>query len=202
MKKAKIIKISPVRIIILIITAVILTAAVTSFITLQLLYQGLVPEGQGITSIHIPLENTSNNVSRETPQELSLEGFQEVSVLVDPMVIYLYRPELGCNRTMTMVTTEAQTYSIQMGLEKRVEFRPLVHDIVKDALDNFGINVLGARIEKLEKNTYYSKLILQHGKSVLTLDSKPSDSIAIAVRSDAPIYINRNLLETYGELFC
>ena len=198
----KIIKISPERMLILIITVVILTAAVTGCMILQFLSQGLAREGQGSMSIQIPLENTSNNVSRETPQELSLEAFHEVNVRVDPMVIYLYRPELGCNRTMTMVTTEAQTYSIQMGLEKKVEFRPLVHDIVKDAFDNFGINVLGAKIEKLEKNTYFSKLILQHGSSVLTMDSKPSDAIAIAVRSDAPIYINRNLLEDYGELFC
>ena len=129
---------------------------------------------------------------------ISLVGFTRVEVTTEPGIIYLTS---GCSQ-LPMTTSETQTYSIQTGLENNIEFRPTAHDVVRDVLENFGIEPLMAKVEKLEDNTYFAKLILQRGNLVLALDSKPSDAIAVAVRFNVPIYIKDELLQIYGQRIC
>lgn len=95
-----------------------------------------------------------------------------------------------------------QAVSIQNGIDKKSEARPNAHDIAKDAFNFFGIKVLQVKITEQRGNSYFSKLILRQGNSILNLDARPSDAMAIAVRVDAPIYINETLLKANGEKVC
>ena len=131
-------------------------------------------------------------------QALSTEGFELVAVDALPMQILL---SSGC-RELTMVTTESQTYSIATGAEGLRPFRPLTHDLIADVLDIYDMKVLLVKIESLEEGTYFAKLFVAQGNKILSLDSKPSDAIAIAVRTDAPVYLNQTLLEQEGEYLC
>jgi bifunctional DNase/RNase len=155
----------------------------------------------------------NTQLSLSSPQQLSsppaitpgpsrdpipLEGYERPEVSVSPSVIYLTS---GC-RQLAMVTTEFQTYSIQNGLDKKIDFRPTVHDVFKDLIENFGMTVKAARIESLEESTYYAKLYVQQGSRILGLDAKPSDSIAVAVRFDAPVYVKSEIMETHGKDIC
>ena len=138
--------------------------------------------------------------SGELPEieALSLNGFVPVNITVIPNIITL---NAGCYE-LAMVTTSAQTVSINSGLEGIRGFRPVTHDLITDIVDMFEMNVLMVKIESLLEGTYFSKVFIMQGKKVLSLDSKPSDAIAIAVRSQAPIYIKQTLIEQEGDYIC
>lgn len=95
-----------------------------------------------------------------------------------------------------------QADSVLNGLAKKIDVRPDTHDLMKDALDNFGIKVLMVRIDDLKNNTFISSLILKEGNKIVSLDSRPSDAIALAVRTDAPIYIKESLMKSNGKYIC
>lgn len=133
-----------------------------------------------------------------TGSPLSLEGFERVEVAVTPSVIYL---TAGC-RQLAMASTDSQTYSIRLGLEKQVDARPTIHDVMKDLVENLGITVRMAKIEDLQDSTYYARLLVQQGERLLGLDSKPSDAVAVAVRFDAPVYVKAGILEAHGKSVC
>jgi bifunctional DNase/RNase len=130
--------------------------------------------------------------------QLSTEGFSRVGVFVEPSIIYLVS---DCYR-LSMTTDEYQTRSIQMGLEGKLGFRPTAHDIIKDILENFGLDVLMVKITDLNQGTYYAKLLIKQGNRILNLDSRPSDAIAIAVRTNASIYIKQDLLDANADKIC
>ena len=129
---------------------------------------------------------------------IALEGFQEVDITVSPSIIYV---TAGC-RQIAMATTSLQTYSIQNGLQGIIDFRPTSHDIFKDLIENTGMRVRLAKIETFADSTYYTKLYVQDSARILALDTRPSDSIAIAVRLGAPIYVADSILDEAGKDIC
>jgi len=129
---------------------------------------------------------------------LSTEGFSRVSIDVSENKIYLFS---GCRR-LTMVTNEFQTESIRKGLEGVLDFRPTSHDMVKNIMDTFGMKPIMVKVTDLNENTYFARLFLVQGSRVLNLDSRPSDAIAIAVRTEMPVYVNQTLMKKHGEKVC
>ena len=99
-------------------------------------------------------------------------------------------------------TESSQAVSIFNGLEKKIDFRPNTHDLMKDTFDSFGIEVLMVRIVDLRNDTFIGNLVLKQGNKIVSLDSKPSDSIALAVRTGAPIFIKENLMKENGKYIC
>ena len=127
-----------------------------------------------------------------------LEGYVPIEVDVTANIIYLTH---NCSQ-MTMITTASQTYSIENGIRGVIDPRPTPHDVMKEVLENWGINVTMARIEKMVEDTYYATLVFEEDNRTLLLDTRPSDSIATAVRFGAPIYINQELLEEQATNIC
>ncbi len=134
---------------------------------------------------------------REIPQ-LSLEGYVEPQINTAGNVIFLTR---GCHR-IAMFTTEQQVASIEAGMAKTRDFRPVTHDLIEDIIDTFGMELMMVKIENVDGSTYYSKILIKQGSRILNLDSRPSDAIAIAVRKDAPVYIKEDLLRDAGTDIC
>lgn len=132
--------------------------------------------------------------------QLSLEGFSRASIELDPGSFSVLLAS-GC-RELSMVTSQEQIYSISMGMEKAMGMRPLPHDLIGNMADEFGIEVLMVKVDSMSEGTYYAKLILKQGNKILNLDSRPSDAIAIAVRTGSPVYIKNELLEQYGRDIC
>lgn len=95
-----------------------------------------------------------------------------------------------------------QAISIQNGKEGKVGERPNSHDLAKDIFNLLGVRVLMVKITELRGNAYFSKIVIQQGKTLLNLDARPSDAIAIALRTNSPIYVKTNLLKTYGKYTC
>jgi bifunctional DNase/RNase len=73
--------------------------------------------------------------------------------------------------------------------------RPLTHDLFASVILGFGGSLKRVVITKVVENTYYAELFIQRGADVITIDARPSDSIAIALRMEASIYTTDELLE-------
>ena len=126
------------------------------------------------------------------------ESFSRVSVSVADDKILL---DAGCYR-LPIFADAKQLDSISRGIKGEIGKRPVTHEIMADSFEFFEINVVMVKITKIENSTYYARLILRRGNNILDIDSRPSDAIALAVRVNAPIYVNDSLLHTYGEKLC
>ncbi|MEX0892880.1 MAG: bifunctional nuclease family protein [Gemmatimonadota bacterium] len=73
--------------------------------------------------------------------------------------------------------------------------RPLTHDLFRSVIRGLGGRLEQVAITRVEENTYYAELRIRRGAEVFTVDARPSDSIAIALRLEAPIYASDELLE-------
>lgn len=73
--------------------------------------------------------------------------------------------------------------------------RPMTHDLTKSILDTLDIKIISIVINNLKENTYYAKIHLSSQGSEVVIDSRPSDAIALALRSSAPIFVSEDVLE-------
>lgn len=132
-------------------------------------------------------------------QYFSTDGFIEANILRvsgDSIVI-------GNNCTAIIATTSSErAQSIEQGIEKKTGERPNTHDTVAQILKSFNITAESVKFNNYDGKYYYSDLILRGGSKVLTLDMMPSDAIAIALRANATIYINKTLLAQIGKKIC
>lgn len=91
---------------------------------------------------------------------------------------------------------EAQ--NILLGLGEVEIPRPLTHDLLLHLLTTLDTRLVRVDIHTLNEGTYYSNLILEHRGRRLEVDARPSDSLALAVRTDCPIFIASELVEESG----
>ena len=73
--------------------------------------------------------------------------------------------------------------------------RPMTHDLTKSILDTLDIKIISIVINNLKENTYYAKIHMSSHGSEVVVDSRPSDAIALALRSSAPIFVSEDVLE-------
>jgi bifunctional DNase/RNase len=74
--------------------------------------------------------------------------------------------------------------------------RPLTHDLLHDAIKNLNATIDKIIIDKLEDNTFHAKIVLKsQSGEIKTIDARPSDSIALAVRAHAPIFVEDDVIK-------
>ena len=73
--------------------------------------------------------------------------------------------------------------------------RPMTHDLLNNVFNSLGTTIERIVISNLEDNTFYAEIIVKRGDEELIIDSRPSDAIALAVRTDAPIFADPEVLE-------
>lgn len=76
--------------------------------------------------------------------------------------------------------------------------RPLTHDLLNATITSLKASVSRILISDLKEKTFFASIILTRGEEVIALDARPSDSIALAVRSGAPIFVAERILEGEG----
>ncbi|MGH7259699.1 MAG: bifunctional nuclease family protein [Nitrospiraceae bacterium] len=84
--------------------------------------------------------------------------------------------------------------SISFALEEVPTPRPMTHDLMKAVLDVVDAKVISVVISDLKDNTYYAKIHLTFEDSEYSIDARPSDAIALALRTKAPIFANEEVL--------
>lgn len=90
---------------------------------------------------------------------------------------------------------KAEASAISFALENIVAPRPMTHDLLKSFMDLFDAKVISVVITDLSENTYYAKIHLLYQDSEFSIDSRPSDAIAIALRADAPVFANEAVMK-------
>ncbi len=88
---------------------------------------------------------------------------------------------------------EAQ--SISMGKANQAPERPQTHDLFISLLDHLDVKVLSVVISKVEEGTFYASLHLLSDDSEFSIDARPSDAIAVALRAKAPIFVKEEILD-------
>ena len=89
-------------------------------------------------------------------------------------------------------TNEASVIALEIsGMTYR---RPLTHDLIRSIMNGFSAKLQKIVVSSLKENTFYAKFyILASEKSIIEIDARPSDSIAMALKMKAPIYITNDL---------
>lgn len=89
----------------------------------------------------------------------------------------------------------AEATSIASAMKQVSMARPLTHDLFYDVLLELGITVQRVTITELKDSTYFSELIMAHGDRIISMDARPSDAIAMALRATAPIFVSQSVLD-------
>jgi hypothetical protein len=105
----------------------------------------------------------------------------------------LLRDSLG--RELRIHVMQDVAYSMSLALSEQPPDRPLTHDLMKVIITRLGADVDRVTIDDLWQDTFYARITLSHGDSVLDIDSRASDAIALALRFSVPIYVAETVLE-------
>jgi len=108
--------------------------------------------------------------------------------------------EVNGLRRLPIVIGGFEAQAIAVALEKMQPSRPLTHDLMKNFMSAFAIDLLEIIITDLQEGIFYSKLVCSTENDTIEIDSRTSDAIALAVRFGCPIYTFENILESAGIL--
>lgn len=89
----------------------------------------------------------------------------------------------------------AEGHAVKLGLDTTVTPRPMSHDLIKGFIEHLGVTVLHVVIGDVKNSTYYAKVHFENQGVERTVDARPSDAIALALRTHAPIFVTRVVLE-------
>ena len=104
--------------------------------------------------------------------------------------------EIEGNRRLPIIIGAFEAQAIALEMEGVIPPRPMTHDLIKALIDNFASPLSEVFINELRDGTFYAKLVFE--SSSHEIDARPSDAIAIAVRTGVPIYVNVEILEETG----
>ncbi len=124
--------------------------------------------------------------------QMKVEG-----LLFDPrsgMYILLLQQVDG-PQTLPIWIGKPEADAIALALGKVMTPRPLTHDLIKNVFEGLSMAVTRIVITEIIDNTYYALIQGTDGKREVAIDSRPSDAVAVALRVQAPIFVEENVLE-------
>jgi hypothetical protein len=124
---------------------------------------------------------------------VNVRGVYFVSTITGPQAV-VFLSDNG-DRMVPIYIGPAEAISIDIALRKETTPRPMTHDLVKSIMDNFSIGIDRIIIDDLDEQVFYARLMLRNGGKEIEIDARPSDCIALAVRTDARIFIEQGILD-------
>lgn len=109
----------------------------------------------------------------------------------DPVVIL---KDVEGKRFLPILIGPFEATAIALALEGTPIPRPLSHDLMKSILEAVNAKVLRVVIHDIHENTFYAKIVLEFSGKNLEIDARPSDSIALALRTNAPIFVSERII--------
>ena len=89
----------------------------------------------------------------------------------------------------------AEASAIATQLENIDLARPMTHDLLRNILTELDVFLENVKVTELKDNTFYATLSLKIGNRTLTVDSRPSDAIALALRTESPVFVDEEVLK-------
>ncbi len=106
--------------------------------------------------------------------------------------------EVNGLRRLPIVIGGFEAQAIAVALEKMKPTRPLTHDLMKNFMLAFNVELHEVVISDLQEGIFYSKLLCSNEADTVEIDSRTSDALALAVRFGCPIYIYENIFDIAG----
>lgn len=126
---------------------------------------------------------------------MSIDGVQVGFSSAAPVV--LLREAEG-ERYLPIWIGAVEATAIVAALEDMVPPRPLTHDLLRLAVESLGAEVDRAVVTEVRDNVFYAELVLTTNGGEVTVSCRPSDAIALAVRTEAPLFANPEVLDEAG----
>jgi bifunctional DNase/RNase len=121
---------------------------------------------------------------------VSLMNYQRVVILKEKLA----------KRYLPIWIGPAEADAIAVKLQGVTVPRPLTHDLLSSVIDSLGAGIDSIIVSDLKSDTFYAKIILSVNGEQMEIDSRPSDALALAVRTDAPIFAEEAVLDKAGIL--
>ncbi len=125
--------------------------------------------------------------------QMKIEG-----LLFDPrsnMYILLLK-EINGNDALPIWIGRPEADSIALALGKIATPRPLTHDLIKNVFEGLKTKVIRIVVTEIIDNTYYAVIYIDKGGAEIPIDSRPSDAIAVAIRTNSPIFVEKSVIES------
>ncbi|MHB8329993.1 MAG: bifunctional nuclease family protein [Acidimicrobiales bacterium] len=106
----------------------------------------------------------------------------------------------GLGRTLPIFIGAPEATAIAFAMQGVATPRPMTHDLLRDVLEALGAEVERVVITELHAATYYAELHLKRGDNVFVVSSRPSDAVAVAVRTSSTLYVSDELMDSEGIL--
>lgn len=110
----------------------------------------------------------------------------------------LVMSEIHGNRRFSVMIGEPEAQSIALKMNNKKSARPLTHDLIINIFNIFDAELQKVVINDMVNDVFFSELHIKKGSQLLIVDSRTSDAVALAVRSDCPIYIKSEILDVVG----
>ncbi|HRC62316.1 MAG: bifunctional nuclease family protein [Dehalococcoidia bacterium] len=121
---------------------------------------------------------------------VSLRNYQRVVIL----------REKDADRYLPIWIGPAEADAIAVRLQDVAVARPLTHDLLTSMIENLGGVVRAVVVNDLANDTFFARIHVEQAGQIIEVDSRPSDAIALAVRTGVPIYADESVLDRAGVL--
>ncbi len=112
--------------------------------------------------------------------------------------VIIFREKTG-GRYLPVVIGMPEVNAIKLKLSGVVPPRPLTHDLMAQIIEKLGAKLIRVSIDKLEQHTFFAKLIISRtGQEEVAIDARPSDSVALALRTGAPVFASEDVIAQAG----
>jgi uncharacterized protein len=125
--------------------------------------------------------------------EVKIRGLMMDPMTNTPMVVL---KEVTGSSILPIWVGIYEANAIALEIEKVLTPRPMTHDLIKLLLTGLETGVRKVVVSDLKDDTYYAVIWLERGGELISVDSRPSDALAIALRLDCPIFVDESVLKT------
>ena len=123
--------------------------------------------------------------------EMKIRGLMMDPVTNMPIVVL---KDLNGNTILPIWVGIYEANAIALEIEKVSTPRPMTHDLIKTLLLGLGTGIRKVVVSELKDDTFYAVIWMEQGGEVVSLDARPSDALALALRSDCPIYVSEEVI--------
>jgi uncharacterized protein len=125
--------------------------------------------------------------------EMTIRGLLMDPVTQMPIVIL---KDVAGDSVLPIWVGVYEANAIALEMEKVSTPRPMTHDLIKNVLTGLETQVHKVVVTELREDTFYAVIWLERGGEVISIDSRPSDALALALRVDCPIFVDDLVLKT------
>lgn len=143
-------------------------------------------------SLGLPSVSSLSQIPGENTVEVRVKGVTMAPDQESPIVVL---EDIQSHRAFPIWIGLPEARAIAFELEGILPPRPLTHTLLKDILTTLQVNVQRIVISDMREHTFYASIILRQGEQSFTIDARPSDAIALALQSKAPIFVASTILD-------